>query len=535
MTQATPDTFSDFDNADVYKDSLDHNLRDSTRNFVVEFGADEARIAFNVSTDGVSNLLKKKASSKLPVRWINVWGPHRQPELVDVLGTHYKLSLRLQAIIRSPPPKNPAPSQNKDKPVSRSSRPKPSQKNDPETALTSSELQLPKYPSPSSSTAPALVRSNTTRGGSTDVDHYTLADQMQNYHAIDVGRHYVCIGANWMHELPTKIDESVDIVEEGKQKRLYSWLFLCDDHTVISFHEYPGQFKDTADLNAMRSNTLSVLKQLSTVGLDKTDPLSLQTVRYALKAEAVKDAPGIEGSSLLFYYLFDDWRAVYSTVGRFHHRLDTLQNAIFDDMSRKSHKNPNIKIIPKLHVLGRQVRQMQHVYKGYKNLCNRVIDPKATTIQGSPVKNGSHVLISQSASQRFERLSDRIEILILSEMEEFTAEKESLISTYFNINAQKDSEATARLTRAATLLAKLSVLFLPVSFLTSYFSTQINDLQDTFTASNYWHAFAIIMSLSFLALFFFSRLLMYVTETLDVWTKNVSEWFAGFIKKTKAD
>jgi hypothetical protein len=72
---------------------------------------------------------------------------------------------------------------------------------------------------------------------------------------------------------------------------------------------------------------------------------------------------------------------------------------------------------------------MQHVYKGYKNLCNQVINPKTTTTQGSLNTNGSLVVISQSASQRFERLSDRIEILILSEMEEFTAEKESLIST----------------------------------------------------------------------------------------------------------
>jgi hypothetical protein len=74
----------------------------------------------------------------------------------------------------------------------------------------------------------------------------------------------------------------------------------------------------------MRSNTMSVLKQLSTSGLDETDPLSLQTVRSTLKTEAAQAAHGIEGSSLLFYYLFDDWRAVYSTVGRFHHRLDTL-------------------------------------------------------------------------------------------------------------------------------------------------------------------------------------------------------------------
>jgi hypothetical protein len=69
---------------------------------------------------------------------------------------------------------------------------------------------------------------------------------------------------------------------------------------------------------------MSVLKQLSTSGVDETDPLSLQTVRYALKAETDQAAHGLEGSSLLFYYLFDDWRAVYSTVGRFHHRLDTL-------------------------------------------------------------------------------------------------------------------------------------------------------------------------------------------------------------------
>jgi len=91
---------------------------------------------------------------------------------------------------------------------------------------------------------------------------------------------------------------------------------------------------------------------------------------------------------------------------------------------------------------------------------------------------------------------------------------------YFNINAQKDSEATARLTRSATLLAKLSVLFLPVSLMTSYFSVQINDLQGVYTAKDYWYAFAILMSISFLFLFFFSRLLMWITESLDARVKT---------------
>jgi hypothetical protein len=115
-------------------------------------------------------------------------------------------------------------------------------------------LQLPKDSSTNSATSstapPALVRSNTARGTSHDVDHYTLAEQMRNYHAIDIARHCkaptelairttnanvledVCLGANWMHELPTKGEESVDIVEEGQQKRLYSWLLLCDDRKL---------------------------------------------------------------------------------------------------------------------------------------------------------------------------------------------------------------------------------------------------------------------------------------------------------------
>jgi tRNA threonylcarbamoyladenosine modification (KEOPS) complex Pcc1 subunit len=70
MAQTTTDKFSDFDNADVCNKSLECNLRDSTRNFVVEFGADKARIAFDVSTEDVSSLLETKRSPQLPVRWV---------------------------------------------------------------------------------------------------------------------------------------------------------------------------------------------------------------------------------------------------------------------------------------------------------------------------------------------------------------------------------------------------------------------------------------------------------------------------------
>ena len=50
----------------------------------------------------------------------------------------------------------------------------------------------------------------------------------------------------------------------------------------------------------------------------------MQTVRQALKLDPAQAHPGLEGASLLFYYLFDDWRAVYLTVATYHKRLDEL-------------------------------------------------------------------------------------------------------------------------------------------------------------------------------------------------------------------
>lgn len=63
--------------------------------------------------------------------------------------------------------------------------------------------------------------------------------------------------------------------------------------------------------------------------------------------------------------------------------------------------------------------------------------------------------------------------------------------------------------------------------MTSYFSVQISDIQGVYTAKDYWVTFAVIMGISFLCLFFFSRLLMWVTETLDAWVKDVSKSFAS--------
>jgi hypothetical protein len=41
----------------------------------------------------------------------------------------------------------------------------------------------------------------------------------------------LCVGANWMHDLPLTGDDYVKAMYklEGRNQRLWSWLVLCDD------------------------------------------------------------------------------------------------------------------------------------------------------------------------------------------------------------------------------------------------------------------------------------------------------------------
>jgi hypothetical protein len=81
---------------------------------------------------------------------------------------------------------------------------------------------------------------------------------------------------------------------------------------------------------------------------------------------------------------------------------------------------------------------MQGLYEGYKNLIQRIMEPKSTTIYGMATPRTSFsgpnpggprgVVLAQSACQRFERLGDRLQLLILSGTQEFMAEKDALIS-----------------------------------------------------------------------------------------------------------
>ena len=51
--------------------------------------------------------------------------------------------------------------------------------------------------------------------------------------------------------------------------------------------------------------------------------------------------------------------------------------------------------------------------------------------------------------------------------------------------------------------------------MTGYFGVEISDLNEYWTAETYWYSFAGVAAFSFLALFFFGRLIMFFSETLE--------------------
>jgi hypothetical protein len=77
----------------------------------------------------------------------------------------------------------------------------------------------------------------------------------------------------------------------------------------------------------------------------------------------------------------------------------------------------------------------------------------------------------------------------------------------------------------------MSVFFLPVTFVTSYFSVEIPGFLDSYTDKTYWIAFVIIIGVSFLSLFFFSRMLTFLSEILEEWATSGFLWLRESLRQ----
>jgi hypothetical protein len=141
----------------------------------------------------------------------------------------------------------------------------------------------------------------------------------------------MCLGYNTLHNIPNGKNDDPGNIEMHEDtphgKRIWQWLILCEDRTVITIHEDP--FPNRTALNsvesksvaAIRRNLISCFKQCSAAGINPKEPalaqLPLRARMGVTNVEAAhrpKEVPG-----LLFYYLFDDWMNTYCLIARRNH------------------------------------------------------------------------------------------------------------------------------------------------------------------------------------------------------------------------
>jgi hypothetical protein len=145
----------------------------------------------------------------------------------------------------------------------------------------------------------------------------------------------VCLGYNSLHDVRSRTkktfghDADVDMSRDTPYaKRVWNWLLLTEDKTVISISEDPFPFSngnlrphELKTLYTTRRNLVSVFRQLTKAPTPLRDnSLIMLPIRHRIGASDEEtahrstDAPG-----LLFYYLFEDWFTTYSLVTRREH------------------------------------------------------------------------------------------------------------------------------------------------------------------------------------------------------------------------
>ncbi|TKA57594.1 hypothetical protein B0A49_10699 [Cryomyces minteri] len=456
-----------------------------TGNFVVDFGDEEAWCGFDLAVDAFNGLLEAKRPAALNTRWINIWYPaDHKPTLQE---------------------KSPVPSLDLEE--------------GSETTELSSLSELDPLH---------------------NINHYSIVDDVWHYSSVDWGRRYVCLGYNSLYSVPTERREdeypqSHRDLPDGK--RVWTWLLLCEDRTVISIHEDPYPYKngdldkqEQRALNVIRRNLLNVFRQLSKArNSAKESPLTILPIRKQVgdsKEETLHrptDAPG-----LLFYYLFDDWYTSYGLVVKREHQHGAELNQLREAMLQKA----ELSHVDRLHHIGRQLAVLKRIHQSYERIIDRVLEKQKATLasltnsnilpglqreesvsssqpQIAEAESLLGVSLSSAARVRFERLKDLIRLYALSEIQDCLDQKESLVMMNFNLIAIKESYSVERLTRITLLLAKVTILFMPVSLMTAYFSTQLQDVR--FTSHAYWTAFAVVLSASICALMLFGA----VSGTLE--------------------
>jgi hypothetical protein len=447
--------FQSLDDPEIAGSLIGRTQDASTSNFVLDFGEDGAYVAFDLTDPTVEDLMESDRPDSLNARWINIWYPQRQKQMIETLARIYDFSPRLLGLMCSDPmqPQTPAPSQRPSRKARRfwnkSSQASSSAEDD--SAKCSDEL----------SEHYSITSHESSQGGNI----YRIVNDLWHYSSIDFGRNYVCLGYNSLYGTKyTGATTDCDVFDEDHLPhchRVWTWLLLCKDSTVITINEDPFPLDSSNYLSPLqqriftetRRNLTNVFRSLSLLDSDPLhtrNPMTLLPLRSRLgrtpeeSAHRTSDTPG-----LLFYYLFENWHNSYTLITRKESRYGTELSSLRRDMLAA----PKLAHIDRLDRIGKELGVLRRHYEAYNRLIERVLEPVAPTIaslENSRVVSESSdagsvdtvrgiglvtekesmlgVSLSSPARVRFARLKDLIDLYALNEIEEYLKQKESLVS-----------------------------------------------------------------------------------------------------------
>jgi Mg2+ and Co2+ transporter CorA len=522
----------DLDKEATYRSALSKIASAESNNFAVYFDHDQALAATDLKHNGLDKWIQDH-ESKPGTKWVHFWADQTQRPLIEAFASRYDISPRLIGLLCpqtsvSLPPKQPSSAQMLNGHLC-SPSPRHRVTNDVESMAGTVEMGAPQ----------------SSMSGPKDITFGDVVNDLWHFHSVDWGQKYVHVGVNVLSVIPG-LEHSVD---KPAGQRLWTSIVLCHDGTVISTLERrpnSDNVKVAQTVNKMtKRHVLNIFARISRLVPTSTGGSSdLMNVRIRpdtrLSDNSSESAnkERTDCASLLFYYLFDDWMSTYALIARREHPYRDSLEKVRQDLT----KAPDVHVLETLHDIGRQLTVLRLIYQSYATVVTRLltryqrmlpaaaarswqqaadgmqsdygmnsnqnafVSPRESSLAQRPdlffhdstdlLTFATHPNISSPALSRFERLLDRIHLYALSEINHCIAEKESLSFMTFNLLTLSESHSVEKLTRTTIFLAKATVIFLPVSLLTAYFSIQVGNIDQIYSLKTYWLSFSVVAAAS---------------------------------------
>ncbi len=382
-------SFKSLDDPLVSDSSVVATQSRQTTNFVLDFSDDAAYVAFDLYPLSVAGLLDHERPDLLNTRWINVWAPAQQAPLLELLAQHYDFSPRLLALMSSRPRQQSQSSErradNSHQWLRRRQVQVSSAKPDVEKGLDElSEL--------------SELSSVSSYDSAATSNLYKVVHELWHYSSVDFGRNYVCIGYNSLYGTKCAGEEPGDGLLPHCT-RVWTWLILCEDDTIISINEDPFPFSgfrldpnQQHILSETRRNIINIFRSISSnEGGSAMAQLPIRSrlgTTVAVTSHRPTDVPG-----LLFYYLFENWANSYTLITRRSSRYTLELQSLRDEMFT----TPKLHHIDRLDSIGKELGILKRHYAAYNRIIDRLLEPQTAT-SASLQNTRANTEASQSSS-----------------------------------------------------------------------------------------------------------------------------------------